>query len=130
MTSQLSNLGKFNKTIDDFAKNLLEALGEHPYSHDIQSYKNKLETLIKVNPRKVLEGFMLKVYPYKMEIMSKDERFFLRRDYSNDLNGQNEIIESLKIKEIWENDASENVKKTIWTYFQVLIILAEQAILK
>jgi hypothetical protein len=124
----VSNLGKFNKTIDEFANNLLNALGNHPFSKDIKSYKDKLETLIKINPRKVLEGFMLKVYPFKKEIMNRDETFFLGKDYSNELNTDS-IIESLKIKEIWENEASESVKKTIWTYFQVLIILSEQAVL-
>jgi hypothetical protein len=124
----ITNLGKFNKTIDEFANNLLNALGNHQFSKDIKSYKEKLETLIKINPRKVLEGFMLKIYPFKKEIMNRDESFFLGKDYSNELNTDS-IIESFKIKEIWENEASDSVKKTIWTYFQVLVILAEQAVL-
>ena len=60
--------------------------------------------------------------------MSENENFFLGHDYRNDTNNEGCLIKSLKIKELWKDDISDETKKVIFTFFKVLIIISEKCV--
>jgi hypothetical protein len=79
-----------------------------------------------MNPAKIIEGFLVKVYPYKQQIMDENDDFFLHKSYENDTKNEGNLVKVLKIKELWETDMDNNTKKTLFNYFKVLIVLAEK----
>ena len=60
--------------------------------------------------------------------MDEEETFFMNKDYTNDTNQDENLIKALKIKELCENNMSGEIKKSIFTYFQVLIVLSERCV--
>jgi len=125
----ITNLTKFNKTISQFIDNLIEAYSDNTYyEKELGIFKIKFELLRKTNPQKCLENFLIKIYPYKKQIMDEEETFFMNKDYTNDTNQDDNLIKALKIKELCENNMSGEIKKSIFTYFQVLIVLSERCV--
>jgi hypothetical protein len=67
------------------------------------------------------------VYPYKSQILSKDESFFLNNSFSDSIKDNNSISEMLRIKTIWTSGKlTQNDKDCIWNYFKVFIYLIEK----
>ena len=60
--------------------------------------------------------------------MEEDEKFFLEKDYSNDTNNEENLMKALKLKELCQKDMSPELKKNIFTYFKVLIVLSERCV--
>lgn len=115
-----STLDLFNTQVN----NLLESLYKtFPHMTHIGVLQSQLEITLMVNPRKVYTGFAKYVYPHKEEIMSKNENYFLednveiKEDY---------LSSTLKLKELWSTVLTHENKETIWSYFQVFIVLAER----
>ena len=124
-----SNLTKFNKTISQFIDNMIETYSDDAYyKKELEIFKMKFEVLRKTNPQKCLENFLVKLYPYKQQIMDENEDFFLRKDYSTDTNNEENLMKALKLKELCEKEMSPEIKKNIFTYFKVLIILSERCV--
>jgi len=120
-------LSKFNNTIEQFIDALIERYGYHAYfNKELNLMKDKLSLLRKTNPRKVIEGVLVFVYPYKKQIMENDESFFLEKNYQDDTKNEGHLVKALKIKEIWETDMDENTRNTIFNFFKVFIVLAEK----
>jgi hypothetical protein len=88
--------------------------------------KEKFSLLRKTNPAKVVEGVLVKVYPYKKQIMDENDDFFLQKSYDTDTKNEGNLVKVLKIKELWDTDMDENTKQTLFNYFKVLIVLAEK----
>ena len=92
----ITNLTKFNKTISQFIDNLIETYSDNTYyEKEIGIFKIKFELLRKTNPQKCLENFLIKIYPYKKQIMNEEETFFMNKDYSNDTNQDDNLIKAL-----------------------------------
>jgi len=122
-----TTLSKFNNTIEQFIDALIERYGYHAYfNKELNLMKEKLSLLRKTNPRKVIEGVLVFVYPYKKQIMENDESFFLEKNYQDDTKNEGHLVKALKIKEIWETDMDENTRNTIFNFFKVFIVLAEK----
>lgn len=129
----MTTLTKFNNTLNELILSLRDVVRDDYPALDrtIGTFQDKLELLRKANPRKVMDAFIYFVYPYREEIMSKNEGFFLKKDLSGINEGANEmgmdsIVDTLHIKEIWMGYADGQMKDTIWEYFQVMIILSER----
>ena len=122
-----STLTKFNNTIEQLIDALIERYSYHEYfNKELSLTKEKFILLRKTNPRKVMEGVLVFVYPYKGHIMNSDDSFFLNKNYENDTKDEGHLVKALKIKELWETDMDENTKNSIFTYFKVIIVLAEK----
>ena len=122
-----TTLTKFNNTIEQLIDALSERYADNAYfNRELGIAKEKFLLLRRTNPRKVIEGVLIFVYPYKKQIMDDDEEFFLNKNYENDTKTEGHLVHALKIKEIWETDMDDNTKTTIFTFFKVLIILAEK----
>jgi hypothetical protein len=125
--SQVSTLTRFNNTIDCLIDSLIDRYSHHEYfAKELQLIKEKFTLIRTMNPAKIVEGVLVKVYPYKKQIMEEDNEFFLHKSYDNDTKNEGNLIKVLKIKELWETDMDENTKKTLFNYFKVLIVLAEK----
>jgi len=122
-----TTLTKFNNTIEQLIDALMERYSYHEYfSKEFSLAKEKFILLRKTNPRKVMEGVLVYVYPYKNQIMNSDESFFLNKNYENDTKDEGHLVKALKIKDLWESDMDDNTKESIFTYFKVIIVLSEK----
>lgn len=122
----MSNTKKFNLTIINLIDDLLLVFSNF---NNLKLFKEKLNMLIKFNPKKPIEYFKNTVYKFNEQIKTKNEQFFLDKTYDNDIT----VVESdkewaldevLNIKTLWKELNTEN-KETIWTYFNILIKLVE-----
>lgn len=84
MASQKSVILKaFNQHLKDFIDDIQTLF---PTNVNIRTMKNSALTLVKMNPRKVIELWFTKVFSkYGKQIMNEDIEFFLNKDYSDDL---------------------------------------------
>lgn len=134
-----SNLGKFNLTIENFLNDLLKIF---PTNMEIKLFREKFLLAKSANPKLTLLVFLKYAYPYKSKIIAEDEDFFLSESLTNEfLNNpdlKKDIAESgernddeyilnkaLNLKELWKK-MDEDQRKTVWTYFKVLIVLCER----
>lgn len=125
--SKVTTLTRFNNTVDCLIDSLIERYSHHEYfAKELRIIKEKFTILRKTNPAKVVEGVLVKVYPYKKQIMEEDDSFFLQKNYDDDTKNEGNLVKVLKIKELWDTDMDENTKKTLFNYFKVFIILSEK----
>ncbi len=129
--NQVSTLTRFTNTIECLIDSLIERYSHHEYFRiELGLIKEKFSLLRKINPVKVVEGVLVKVHPYKNQIMDEDDEFFLQKSYDSDTKNEGNLVKVLKIKELFEKDMDENTKKTLFNYFKVLIVLAEKYVLE
>ena len=76
------NLKKFNKTLLHFLEWFQKQFPEEKYLESIYSI---IELAMLATPNKILEGYLVYVYPNKEQIFKKDESFIINRDLNNDL---------------------------------------------
>jgi len=125
--SHTTVLTKFNNTIEQLIDALID---RYDYNSDLKREltltKERFVILRKTNPRKVIEGVLFFVYPYKKQIMENDSDFFIRKNFEEDTKDEGHLVKALKLKELWENDMDENTKNTIFNFFKVFIVLSEK----
>lgn len=132
-----STLTLFNAQIGNLLNDLIDIV---PNNRDIKLFREKYELLKSANPRKVLELFVMYVYPFKKSIMERDEEFFMsgsiENSFKSNVQFQKEaemsadmiLAKALNLKDIWKTQLSSAQQNTIWEYFQVLIVLMERYI--
>jgi hypothetical protein len=104
--SQVTTLTRFNNTVDCLIDSLIERYSHHEYfAKELRLIKEKFTLLRKTNPAKVVEGVLVKVYPYKKQIMEDDDSFFLQKNYDNDTKNEGNLVKVLKLRnygiQIW-----------------------------
>lgn len=124
----MSYLKTFCNVLQDFLSDLSATF---PEERDIKLYKSYTATMVNMNPKLVLNYFLQFVYPYKSQIMSQDEAFFLEKDYTEEIGAINEFVQvdmlqAMKLKTLWAVMTPGN-KQTTWKYLKSLIVLAERA---
>lgn len=120
----MSNLTKFNLTLVNLINDLILVFPEYD---NLKIFKEKFTLLKSTNPRLILTYFKNTVYTYKDQINSKDESFFLEKNYDEDVQIDNKewaLDEVLNLKVLWGQLNDDN-KSTVWKYFQILIKLCE-----
>ena len=107
----------FNKYTEEFVKEMIKITNDP----DVKSYYTVLVNLNKTNSTKVLEQFVIYGLPQKEKIMASDENYFLGKNYSDDLdNDEDSMMKALKIKDTWKT-FDDNTKKCIFEYLQVMV---------
>jgi hypothetical protein len=125
--SQVTTLTRFNNTVDCLIDSLIERYSHHEYfAKELRLIKEKFTLLRQTNPAKIVEGVLVKVYPYKKQIMEDDDSFFLQKNYEDDTKNEGNLVKVLKIKELWDTDMDDNTKQTLFNYFKVFIVLSEK----
>ena len=125
----MSMLTAFNTQL----MNLINDLSNiYPEDKELMVAKTSIELLRKANPRKVLEGFANFIFPYRTQINTRDESFFVTHDFTelaSEYNGESNFnMIRAKFVQYWQELSVHN-KETIWTYFQVLLKIADKCII-
>tara|TARA_B100001094_G_C17775202_1_gene597026 strand:+ start:141 stop:503 length:363 start_codon:yes stop_codon:yes gene_type:complete len=120
----MSYLKAFTKQMEQFINELSEMF---PQDKHIAMGKSTLFIVKKANPRKLLEFFKFYFYKYEDKIMSKDESFFLERNFDDQLSDYVKSLNAItNLKQYWKN-LTEKTKNTIWLYLIVLLKLSKKA---
>jgi hypothetical protein len=119
-----SNLSKFNNQINNFLK---EMSALFPEDKKLCALCQIVDIMSKMNPREIMNQFRDYVTPFREQILSRDESFFLQTDFTDKVVDSNSISEMLRIKHIWNSDRLTNTdKECIWNYFKVFIHLIDR----
>lgn len=113
---------QFNKIVNNFLDELQQIL---PEEKDIVIFKSQVDITIMINPNKILNSFIKYVYPYKQNIMEKNESFFLGDGVSIQ---QDYMSNAIHLTDLWKTKLSDTNKEIVWKYFQVMTIIAEKTI--
>lgn len=120
---------------NDIAINMLSELRKIIPHSIILNNIDLIEGITKNNKSKhvLIDNFVLHVLKYKKEIDSENEDFFLKNNFDDLKNKQNNnILKIIKeIKDMWKSlgNDKEN-KKNIFGYFKVLCFYAEKYFLE
>lgn len=113
----------FCSVLDDFLKDVYSSYPDPSLMILITTSK----AIISSNPEIIVSNFMACIEPYSDKIKKEDSSFFLKGGLSNNLSGTpySFLIDEInKVSEIWNRpDTSEKTKKSIWKYFNVLLLL-------
>lgn len=107
----MTTLNTFLTLLDEFINELSETF---PKEKKLKSYKVKLETMKKNNPRMILDKFMENVSPYANYITNKDESIILEE--------KAELVKDLNLKALWTSGISDNTKDAIWAHMNTLYV--------
>lgn len=136
-----SDLTRFNNQMVNLL-NGLKQIDAFKNDKQIKIFEFKFNTIKSIDAKVPLTCFLKYVYPYKEQIMDKNELFFLGQvdnglpDITNnikeDIGDDKEIIlhQALNIKNHWVNELTQADKDMIWQYFQVLVKLTERYVSK
>ena len=113
---------------DKFLEFINELINTFPNDKDFKLFKQSFNMLKIVDDTKPQLLFKLHTDNYRTNIMNKDEEFFLKHTFENELkivedlnnndsNFSNELM--LKLKHYWVELTLEN-KETVWTYLILL----------
>ncbi len=117
-------LDAFYNQFSDFLDQLIKVF---PNDSDFPAYKTGLILLQKTNPKLVPEQVLIHVTPFEKTLRAHDERFFI--DYNITEYGDDDALGMIisKMKVQWAT-LSDNNKKCIWEYTNLLLDLARKCI--
>lgn len=79
---------------------------------------------LKNNRVKILEVFCIKVLPYKKQIDAGEDKFFTDKDYSSDMEGDNNKMSIVGLlKDVW-GTLSQHNQSVVMMHMQILCELA------
>jgi hypothetical protein len=122
----------FNVQLDKFLEQLIQT---YPEDKDFSYYKRLIDNLKKFNVRKPIEYFASTIQKHTKQISERNSDFFLNNfgqilnDEGADKDTQNEAFRLFNnIKKYWLEMSDDN-KKVIWDYLNVLTKLSVQFLL-
>jgi len=119
-----TNLSKFNEQLLNFLQEMCRLF---PEDKKLSTFLFTVDLMKKANPRELMNQFKQYVYPFKSQILNKDESFFLENAFGDNIQDKSNMSEMLRIKEIWiSGKLTKNDKDCIWNYFKVFIYLLDK----
>ena len=109
----------FNEQAEEFLLKMIKTFPSEQKTRDMKFY---FDIVRQTDKRKPVSMFMENLEPYGLQIMSKDEEFFMKDQYVNaveSMSGRMGLIGH------WSSLGPET-KNSIWSYFQVLYVLGMQ----
>lgn len=117
-------LSKFNEQLLNFLQEMCRLF---PEDKKLSTFLFTVDLMKKANPRELMNQFKQYVYPFKSQIMNKEESFFLENAFGDNIQDKSNMSEMLRIKEIWiSGKLTKNDKDCIWNYFKVFIYLIDK----
>lgn len=101
-----------------------------PNNGEITLLKEKYFIIRSANSKLILEYFVEFIYPFKNQIMSQDETFFLSGGGQEEIKNTSGLKFRDNIKKLWENEMSDENKDIIWKYFKIFVVLCEKYIIE
>ena len=112
----------FYNQFADFVSQLQKVF---PEDTDFPTYATGLRLMRMTNPLYIVKQFQASVLPFEESIRAKKEDFFLTYDFSQ-LGAEGWLMEVIaKLKGMWST-LSENNKKCIWDYINLLLDIAKR----
>ena len=93
-------------------------------------FREKYNLVRGVNSNLIIEYFITYIYPFKKNIMNKEESFFLDGGGQEELKDKSGLKFRDSIKTLWITQLSEENKEIIWKYFKIFILLCEKYIIE
>lgn len=93
-------------------------------------FREKYNLVRGVNSNLIIEYFISYIYPFKKNIMNKEESFFLDGGGQEELKDKSGLKFRDSIKTLWITQLSEENKEIIWKYFKIFILLCEKYIIE
>lgn len=130
----MSLVTAFNNQLKSLIEDLIYIF---PDDTKLLLFKEKFGLVKSANPSLIINYFFQYVYPYKKEILNKDDSYFNESDGVNNINDffkeNNELKENeyaplsyiLTLHNKW-NDLNETNREVVWKYLNVLIVLTER----
>ena len=122
----------FNTQLDKFLEQLIQT---YPEDKDFTYYKRLIDNLKKFNVRKPIEYFASTIQKHTKQITERNSDFFLNNfgqivnEEGADKDTQNEAFRLFNnLKKYWLEMSDDN-KKVIWDYLNVLTKLSMQFLL-
>ena len=122
----------FNNQLDKFLNELIQT---YPEDKDFTYYKRLIDNLKKFNVRKPIEYFASTIQKHTKQITERNSDFFLNNfgqivnEEGADKDTQNEAFRLFNnLKKYWLEMSDDN-KKVIWDYLNVLTKLSMQFLL-
>lgn len=112
---------EFNKQGHEFLSKMEKTF---PKEKKIQQYRHLFEQIRKYNSRKPVEMFMDNLQPFGLQILSRDEQFFMKDQYVKNVES---LSGKLGLIDYWENMHAET-QNAIWSYMQLLYALGMTAL--
>ncbi|QKF93980.1 hypothetical protein QKU48_gp0522 [Fadolivirus algeromassiliense] len=121
----ISLISDFNDTLLSLALNIANICPTSVLGTNIKDIEKQIKR--KDNFTKFIDMFCIKVLQYKDQIDAGDESFFMNKDYSKDLEGQESVSFDyvLSFKSIWNQLKKEN-KQIVILNMQILCELSQQ----
>ena|SRR3989304_8370085 len=112
--------------ITQFKKQILNLINDlqevFPEETDLLLINLFLDTAI--DPKELIDGFEVWVYPWKPQIVKRDDKFFKENDHCFGPLPKNKVD---KIRNMWFNGSfDESDKNTLWNYFEIYIKIIEK----
>ena len=107
-----------------------ELINTYPDNTELKLFKEKYIMVKSVNSKLVLEYFIKYIYPHKENIKNENEQFFLEGGGQEELQDKNGLKFRDNMKNLWNENMSEDNKKVVWKYFKTFILLIEKYILE
>jgi hypothetical protein len=111
--------------IDNFLNELCTIF---PDNGEIQLLNEKYILIKSANSNLVIEYFVEFIYPFKNQIISEDEKFFISGGGQEDIKNNSGLKFRDNIKKLWISEMSDENKVIIWKYFKIFILLSEKYI--
>lgn len=111
--------------IDNFFTDLCNTF---PKNKELNIFKEKFSLLKKANSQIIIDYFIVYIYPFKQNIINKEEKFFLEGGGQEDITAEAGLKFRDNIKKLWVSEMSDENKEVVWKYFKVFILLLERYI--
>lgn len=115
---------KFFNAVSEFIDSLLEVL-----PHESQLVVIKVYIHTHMSKQKLIKKFIKKIMPVKELILRRDEDFFVRGDYIDNLFSNN-VVQALfkfNFRPIWTMLNVSN-RESVWMWFHALVKIADEYI--
>ena len=104
----------FNQFNDKFSEFIYNLNITFKGDDELDKFNKKLNL---INPKKLIKRYIKIMKPFKDQLNSKDEKMFI----DNELY----VLPDVNMSRLWKQNISDNSKKNIWQYLQMLYVLGE-----
>jgi len=119
----------FYKTTDALFDDILKISENNDNYKKLRSYYNQYSLVKDMNSKFIIDSFILSVYPFKEQIENRNEDFFTSNEFIKDaVVDTNDFNFAVSLKTMWKTNLSDENKKIIWDYFNVLMKLCQKYI--
>ena len=97
-----------------------ELVNTYPTNNELVLFREKYNLLRSANSQLIINYFIQYIYPHKDIIKKEDENFFLDGGGQEELNDKNGLKFRDNIKQLWQQNMSEENKKIVGNILKLL----------